>query len=188
MRKAVRSVTQRVQPWEDTQLLDDDMRAVIEGQRLCFAATVTPEGLPNLSPKGTIRVWDQTHLFFLDLASPGTTRNLLSNPWIEINVVDPLSRRGYRFLGTATVHADDDVYHQALQRVFEGKPATYPVNAVVLIGVTRAMPVESPAYDRVEDESDLRAEWRLRREALENEFERHIEQHGPWRRTPGQRP
>jgi len=32
------------------------MRAVIAAQRLCFAATVTPDGRPNLSPKGTIRI------------------------------------------------------------------------------------------------------------------------------------
>ena len=50
-------------------VLTPDMRAVIEAAHLCFAATVTPEGRPNLSPKGTIRVWDDTHLYFLDNAS-----------------------------------------------------------------------------------------------------------------------
>jgi hypothetical protein len=38
-------------------MLDPDMRAIIEATHLCFVATVTPEGRPNLSPKGTIRVW-----------------------------------------------------------------------------------------------------------------------------------
>ena len=75
------------------------MRAVIAAQRLCFAATVTPDGRPNLSPKGTIRVWDDQHLFFCDIASPGTRANLLAHPWIEVNIVDTASRRGYRFLG-----------------------------------------------------------------------------------------
>jgi len=44
-------------------MLTPDMRAVIKAAHLCFVATVTPEGRPNLSPKGTIRVWDDAHLF-----------------------------------------------------------------------------------------------------------------------------
>jgi predicted pyridoxine 5'-phosphate oxidase superfamily flavin-nucleotide-binding protein len=85
-------------------MLTPDMRAVIEVSQLCFAATVTPEGRPNLSPKGTIRVWDGEHLFFLDIASPVTRANLAHSPWLELNVVDQLSRRGYRFAGTTTLH------------------------------------------------------------------------------------
>jgi predicted pyridoxine 5'-phosphate oxidase superfamily flavin-nucleotide-binding protein len=87
--------------------LTADMRAVIQGAYVCFAATVTPDGKPNLSPKGTIRVWDDRHLFFLDLASPGTRANLQASPWMELHVVEQLSRRGYRFFGTATVHVAD---------------------------------------------------------------------------------
>ena len=64
-------------------MIDDDMRALIAAQRLCYAATVAADGRPNLSPKGTIRVWDDRHLFFCDIASPGTRANLAANPWIE---------------------------------------------------------------------------------------------------------
>jgi len=55
-------------------IIDEDMRAVIAAQRLCFAATVTPDGRPNLSPKGTIRVWDDEHLLFCDIASHSAER------------------------------------------------------------------------------------------------------------------
>ncbi|HEX7941002.1 MAG TPA: pyridoxamine 5'-phosphate oxidase family protein, partial [Gemmatimonadaceae bacterium] len=85
-------------------MITPDMRAVIEVSQLCFAATVTPEGRPNVSPKGTIRVWDDEHLFFLDIASPQTRMNLEHSPWLELNVVDQLSRRGYRFSGSVTLH------------------------------------------------------------------------------------
>src|SRR6185295_14131401 len=36
----------------------DDMKRVVEEQRLGFVATVCPDGTPNLSPKGTTAVWD----------------------------------------------------------------------------------------------------------------------------------
>jgi predicted pyridoxine 5'-phosphate oxidase superfamily flavin-nucleotide-binding protein len=155
--------------------IDADMRAIVEVAHLCFAATVTPEGRPNLSPKGTIRVWDDEHLFFLDIASPRTRANLARNPWIEINVVDPLSRRGYRFLGTATLHAHDEVARVACERVLGEEGADYPVECVVLVRVERAEPVVSPGYAHVTDEQAMRAAWRERRAALDAAFERHLE-------------
>jgi len=162
-------------------MIDDDMRALINGQKLCFAATVTPDGRPNLSPKGTIRVWDDEHLFFCDIASPGTRANLEASPWIEVNVVDPLSRRGYRFLGTATLHRDDAIHREALARLAADPPVPPSVHAIVLIRVERALSIESPGYASGNDETAMRAEWRARRAALEERFEAHLAGRPPWR-------
>src|SRR5260370_38911349 len=86
-------------------ILTDDMKRVVTEQGLGFVATVCPDGTPNLSPKGTTAVWDDDHLVFVDLASPGTMANLRDNPAVEINVVDPVARTGSRFKGRAEVHA-----------------------------------------------------------------------------------
>jgi predicted pyridoxine 5'-phosphate oxidase superfamily flavin-nucleotide-binding protein len=77
--------------------LTADMKRVVVEQRLAFVATVCPDGTPNLSPKRTISVWDDDHLVFADIRSPGTITNLRKNPAVEINVVDPFARKGYRF-------------------------------------------------------------------------------------------
>jgi len=162
-------------------VLTPDMRAVIRSAHLCFAATVTPEGRPNLSPKGTIRVWDDRHLFFLDIASPGTRTNLAVHPWMELNVVDQLSRRGYRFFGHATLHASGEIFQGAVRMVVGEEKARYPVAAVVLLEVERAAPLISPGYWHVFDESAMRANWRERRLVLESEFEEHLKVHGTFR-------
>jgi hypothetical protein len=52
-------------------VLTDDMKRVVEEQQLGFVATVCPDGLPNLSPKGTLAVWDDDHPIFADICSPG---------------------------------------------------------------------------------------------------------------------
>jgi uncharacterized protein len=162
-------------------MLTPDMRAVIEAARLCFAATVTPEGRPNLSPQGTSRVWDDTHLFFLDIASPGTRANLTHSPWMELNVVEQLSRRGYRFSGKAELHAEGSaLYDEAMRRVYGEALRTQPVAAVVLLAIERVAPL-SPAYWRVADETALREIWRARREALDRDFEAHLALVGPVR-------
>jgi predicted pyridoxine 5'-phosphate oxidase superfamily flavin-nucleotide-binding protein len=157
-----------------TGIIDKDMRAVIAAQRLCFAATVTPGGLPSLSPNGTIRVWDDWHLFYCDIYSAGTRKNLLANPWIELNVVDPISRRGYRFFGKATIHVDDEIYTKATERVFREENSIYRVHSVILIAVERALPLISPGYEHVPDEGEMRRVWKERRTQLDAAFEIHI--------------
>jgi uncharacterized protein len=94
--------------------LTADMKRVVADQRLAFVATVCPDGTPNLSPKGTISVWDDDHLVFADIRSPGTITNLRKNPTVEINVVDPFARKGYRFKGTGEVILDGELRGEAL--------------------------------------------------------------------------
>ncbi|HTE47361.1 MAG TPA: pyridoxamine 5'-phosphate oxidase family protein [Gemmatimonadaceae bacterium] len=163
-------------------MISPDMRAVIDATHLCFVATITPDGKPNLSPKGTIGVWDDTNLFFLDIASPGTRANLTHSPWMELNVVEQLSRRGYRFFGQATLHSKGTaVYDEATRRVYGVTPPSLPAAAIVLLAVERAAPILSPAYWRVADETVLREIWRARRDALDREFEAHLARVGPVR-------
>ncbi|MBD0339293.1 MAG: pyridoxamine 5'-phosphate oxidase family protein, partial [Thermoleophilia bacterium] len=84
-------------------MLDEEVRQLVRDVRLGFAATVCPDGTPNLSPKGTTLVYDDEHLVFADLRSPQTVANLRANPAIEVNVVDVGTRRGYRFKGTGRI-------------------------------------------------------------------------------------
>src|SRR6202008_5015674 len=84
-------------------ILTADMKRVVEEQHLGFVATVCADGTPNLSPKGTTAVWDDDHLVFANIRSPGTMANLRLNPSVAINIVDPFVRKGYRFKGVATI-------------------------------------------------------------------------------------
>jgi predicted pyridoxine 5'-phosphate oxidase superfamily flavin-nucleotide-binding protein len=163
--------------------LTPDMRAVIQTAHLCFAATVTGEGRPNLSPKGTIRVWNDTTLFFLDIASPGTRANLEARPWMELNVVDHLSRRGYRFAGPAVLHTHGPVFDDACRRVLGEAKATYPVAAVVFLQIEKSAPLISPGYLHIPDEAAMRTHWRERRQALDQEFEAFIATQAPFPRS-----
>ena len=93
-------------------LISNDMKELIEKQKLGYVATISPDNTPNLSPKGTISVWDETHLIFADIKSPKTMSNLEKNPSVEINVVDPISRKGYRFKGISTILSSGEEYEK----------------------------------------------------------------------------
>jgi predicted pyridoxine 5'-phosphate oxidase superfamily flavin-nucleotide-binding protein len=141
--------------------LDADMRRVVEEQSLGFVATVCRDGTPNLSPKGTTVVWGDEQLVFLHIHSQGTVDNLLANPAIEVNVVDPIVRKGYRFKGTAAVLTDGEVHAEILDwfRRERGTDTTR-ARAVVLMDVETAAPLVSPAYDTGISEEQVVARWR----------------------------
>ena len=147
-------------------ILTADMQRVVTRQRLGYVATVSPDGTPNLSPKGTLAVWDDDTLIFADIRSPRTIENIRANPVVEINVVDPFARKGYRFKGTATVAADGPTFVAALE-FYTRRGVTNPIPAVVLIHVERALPLTSPAYDQGATEEQVRERWRQYWDALD---------------------
>jgi predicted pyridoxine 5'-phosphate oxidase superfamily flavin-nucleotide-binding protein len=137
------------------------MQRVVLEQRLGFVATVTRDGRPNLSPKGTTTLWDEHHLMFADIASPGTVENLATNPNVEVNVVDPIVRKGYRFKGTAIAYTDGDMFDRGLALLRErGSTLTRDrIRSIVVIEVTDAAALVSPAYDGDATESAIAERW-----------------------------
>jgi predicted pyridoxine 5'-phosphate oxidase superfamily flavin-nucleotide-binding protein len=138
-------------------VLDEDMQRVVRQQRLGYVASVCADGTPNLSPKGTLAVWDDEHLVFAHLHSPRTVANIeAGNVVVEINVVDPIVRTGYRFKGPATVHRDGPVYESGV-RFYRERSGLEPdrIEAIVLISVEQAAPVRSPAYDDGSSEHEV---------------------------------
>jgi uncharacterized protein len=140
------------------------MQRVVLEQRLGFAATVCSDRSPNLSPKGTTTVWDDGHLLFADIHSPQTVRNLESNPAIEINVVDPIVRKGFRFKGRAKLHREGALYEQGLRLLAERGYDAAPerIRTIVRIAVESAAPLVSPVYDSGTSEERVVAQWARR--------------------------
>lgn len=146
--------------------LTADMKRVVTEQRLAFVATVCPDGTPNLSPKGTIAVWDDEHLVFADIRSPGTIANLKKNPAVEINIVDPFARKGYRFKGPGEIIVDGERFEKIMS-FYRGRwtdtarsKAEARIRGFVLIKVEEALPLISPAYDDASsDEQSIRKNW-----------------------------
>jgi len=124
---------------------------------LCFVASLNEDGSPNLSPKGTVRVWDADQLVFADVASPQTVANVRRDDRVHVNVVDHFARRGWRFAGRARVTDDPEVL-QALRDEYPGEP--YPFRQAVLVRVEEARELVSPSYALGQTEADLRREYR----------------------------
>ena len=141
------------------------MKRVVREQRLGYVATVCPDGTPNLSPKATMKIWDDDHLVFADICSPGTISNLRENPAIEINMIDVFARKGYRFKG-ATRIVDPGPEFDRVMEEFDLQRGlgvqlgvSSSIRSFVMVKVDRALPVISPGYVGDVTEVQMRAQW-----------------------------
>jgi len=142
-------------------ILTEEMAEIVAGAKLSFVATVNADGSPNLSPKASLAVYDDNHLVFANIASPGTVANLRRDPAVEVNVVDVFLRRGFRFKGTAELHDSGPAFDFVALPLWEKQGKQYPVHEAVVIRVVEASALLSPAYLFNEDidETALRGAW-----------------------------
>jgi hypothetical protein len=78
---------------------------------------------------------------------------------VEINVVDPFLRKGYRFKGPAQVFTEGDLFEQIMAFYVARGSVRERIRSVVLVTVERARPLTSPAYDLGASEEEVRQRW-----------------------------
>lgn len=85
--------------------------------RMAWVATASPDGLPNTTPKGTVRLIDDEHLIFADLFSLKTRENLLQNPKAAVTVVDEKTHKGYQLKGPAELLDSGPLFDQVVEQL-----------------------------------------------------------------------
>ena len=140
-------------------LITSEIKNFLDIQKLGYVAPVSPNGKPNISPKGTIIAWSSNLLAFADIRSPDTMTNLQNNPFVEINVIDPLSRKGYLFSGTARIIKNTSLYDEILTH-YRNNGIKSPINSIVLVTVLSIFKVTSPLYDLGKTEDEIKLKWK----------------------------
>ena len=142
-----------------TQKISQLIQTFLNGQKLGYVATVSDDGTPNLSPKGTIIAWNDNTLAFADIRSPNTIKNLEKNPNLEINVVDPLLRKGFRIKGQGTIIKNGKMYEEILNH-YRKSGIKSPIGVIVLVEPSQILEVTSPLYDLGFSEEDMKTKWK----------------------------
>lgn len=139
-------------------MLSEEMIQLIQNHTAGMVATTNDDGTPAVSPKATFFVMDETTIAFGNLRSPGTIANLRKRPAVEVNFIDVVYRKAVRIKGTARFVRPGDGDEVLAERFLAGWPDLAEVVAgYVVIDVTAAEMIVSPAYDRGATEADLRA-------------------------------
>tara|TARA_B100000029_G_scaffold201231_1_gene199441 strand:+ start:156 stop:596 length:441 start_codon:yes stop_codon:yes gene_type:complete len=139
--------------------ISDDIKNFVNSQKLGYVATVSKDGTPNLSPKGTIIVMDESTLVFADIRSPKTMENLQENTSVEINVIDPFKRLGYRFKGDGKIVNEGTEFDKILEH-YKNLGVKSKINSVVVVDVKIMSEVTSPSYDLGATEDELVSKWK----------------------------
>ena len=140
--------------------ITSEIKIFLNSQKLGYVATVSSDGKPNISPKGTIIAWSDNLLAFANIRSPDTVMNLQNNPFVEINVIDPLSRKGYLFIGTAKIIKNTPLYVKILNH-YRTNGIKSPINSIVIVGISSVSEVTSPLYDLGQTEEEIKLKWKL---------------------------
>lgn len=111
--------------------ITDDVKKVLEKIRWGSVATASRDGMPNVSPKGSLKIVDEQTIQFADIFSEKTRRNLMENPKIAIDIVDAETASGYQLKGTATLASSGPAFDAAKEELASiGIPA--PENLVTV--------------------------------------------------------
>ena len=129
-------------------VLNDFAQSMIARFPLGFVATVTADGHPHLSPKGTFLVLDDTTIAFAEIRSPDTMANLAHQPMAEVNFVDQWLRKAVRVRGPVRVGETGAEFDALIGKWREvwGDLADR-INALVLISAQEVKTVTTPPYD-----------------------------------------
>jgi predicted pyridoxine 5'-phosphate oxidase superfamily flavin-nucleotide-binding protein len=123
--------------------LTDEMTKALDNALVdrspCLVATASAEGVPDVSYRGSVMVFDHEHLAFWERAKGETLSNLGENPHVCVLYRNAETRLGWRFYGGAEVLRDGALRAQIMERVnqFELAQDAERTGYAILIRVDR---------------------------------------------------
>jgi hypothetical protein len=103
--------------------------------KMAWVATATSDGMPNTTPKGSVKVIDDEHVVFADLFSRKTRENLQANPKVAITVADESTFKGYQIKGSAEMLESGPLFEQMAEELKRAPMELPPLQYVVHITV-----------------------------------------------------
>lgn len=110
--------------------LDEKMKAMLAVQ-LSVQATTGEDGVPDIGPKRSLRVFSDTALIYNENTGGRTLKNIRAGSKMAVAVTDRESRDGYRFICTPVIYEGGEPYQDALDFA-QNNSMPLPLCAVVL--------------------------------------------------------
>lgn len=128
-------------------MLTPDVIHYIDSSVLCWLATASQDGLPNVSPKEVFTYYKGDSVIIANIASPQTVKNINQNEKVCISFIDILVQKGYQLKGNAKIlkggEDDFEACEQLLLKITEGK---YPFSSITRIIIEHMKPIIAPRY------------------------------------------
>jgi hypothetical protein len=115
--------------------IPDSVIKLLEGGHTFWVATATRDGIPNIAIKGSGAAADKEHLYFADVFSKKTRRNLEDNPNVAIGIYDPDTYLAVQVKGQAAMSDSGALYEKVVDMLRQRAPSLQPPTYVVEITV-----------------------------------------------------
>lgn len=119
----------------------------IDKSVLCWLATVSKEGIPNVSPKECFTHFGPNSIIVANIASPQTIRNIKLNENVCVSFIDIFVQKGFQIHGKAELikntHSEFVEMNKILSKKTDGK---FPFNTITKITIERIKPIIAPSY------------------------------------------
>jgi len=112
--------------------LTQQIKDLIETNRIAYVATVDQNSAPNVSPKSTFSIIDDETFIFAEIMSTRTRENLLRNPKIAIYFYSPERNLGCQIKGEAEMLNSGELYEEMCEALkYFDRKANYVVKVKV---------------------------------------------------------
>lgn len=125
--------------------ITEEMKALIKEQQ-AFIATASPDGTPNIAPKGSTRVLDEEHITFAESAGKRTYENLKKNPKVSIVVCDRGQMKCLRFQGKAEILTSGPLFEKSVENM--KKMGAPPPQALIKVKVEEIFDLGMPGFGK----------------------------------------
>jgi hypothetical protein len=114
---------------------------------LCWLATVSPDGQPNVSPKEIWAVFDANHLVVANIASPTTVRNVKHSRRVCLSFIDVLVQKGFKVLGEAVnIERTHPSFQEWAAPLLPKAEPRFKVHSVIVVRAVSVDPIIAPSY------------------------------------------
>lgn len=127
--------------------LTTEIKQSISKSILCWLATVSPQNVPNVSPKEIFNYYGTDKIIVANIASPQTVQNIKQNENISISFIDILVQKGFQVKGKAKIVGKTNIQFEAMKEILTKMTGgNFPFSTITEITVEKVKPIIAPKY------------------------------------------
>lgn len=102
-----------------TDEMRERLKSAFYDKKTCLLGTASKEGVPSISFRGSLMVYDDDHLATWERSLQSSVDNLEENPHVVVLYVDIGARIGWRFYGEATMYKSGEIRQRIMERTIK---------------------------------------------------------------------
>ncbi len=126
---------------------NNEIKTSIDRSVLCWLATVSSEGIPNVSPKEIFNIYDENQIIIANIASPQSIKNIKQNKNVCISFIDILIQKGFQLKGKAEIVDSSNPIFKSMEKVLlEMTGGKFPFSTITCINIESSKAIIAPKY------------------------------------------